>query len=1028
MLQYEGKRVRGPNGEIGVIRGGQIVVEAAPGAPAPLRQVIAPPEKTPTPQNPEQRTGTILNNEGQELQNRVTADKPIYDRFGAIAKIRDDIRQDKRILTYETALPIFASALTSPNTPEADNLLVNAIAKIGDPMTGVQQREGAAYEGAAPAVEQIKARLLKEFGSDGAGNFSPEGRQRMKIAMRNRMSALADAYMSARGYWATQVQQSGIPNVDPESVLGPHFGEGFQQAEADFLGRRVGLRGGEYNPEGPTPQGGERNPAPGAPSGPTGNVASFADEPRAPNEAFMTDWRERNAGAAATFNQAYLDPKASYEQLLQLSQKLVDVGNDPEWPKRLRRAVELRDAGRPTSFAPGPVSNPLLDIPARGPDEGGNPAGMTGAFLTPQNVDAAVRGAADVGTAGLSDEIAAGADTLLGEGTYGENLWRQRGIDAYDEQNNPYARFAGQMAGAVVLPTGVQSAGLGAGRAAIRGGLSRPEAIAAARSAGARRLGTEGAAYGGAYGFGSTEGDLGDRMVGGATNALIGGAAGLGLARVGNAVVSGNPLPAAARNALATAPQIQAAQSANALNIRVPRFVAGGPTAQNAGNRLDNTIAGHGTIQGGVSDMIGDSRAARDVIASRAGTVLEPEGMGEAARAGGKKAIKRTSDKGNQYYVKAERLTGNARVPLSGAASELDGQIADLADTPGVTPKILDTIQGIRSRIDGEWSPKGIRRMRTQLTDQFVESGMGQSDASRRARLIAEAAESDMVAGLMAAGKPEAARAWQNASRYWKARLTQLEEVIEPILGKDNAKTGQDVARALEANARGNGRRLGSFIRTMPREEGASIEASLINGLGRSNSGAQNAAGDAFSLDTFLTHWDQIRSSRNIVFSRQTRTDLNHLAAVAQRAKEAGRTRNNSRTGADISAAMMGGQPILGAGAAMATGSVIPFGVALITAAGTGLAQFGGAKLLAAPGFARRLANTPANPAAAARFWSSPWVAKMARSNPSIGSNLTGFQQFMLRAANDNAANVGMRSAASSPSGADAGNEQDKRR
>ena len=105
--------------------------------------------------------------QGGQLSNQKTAyevdAKPRYDRFGALDKLTDNVRNDPRIKTYENALPIWASALSSPDTAEGDNLLVNAIAKVGDPMTGVQQREGDAYQSAAPTVEQVKARLLKEF-------------------------------------------------------------------------------------------------------------------------------------------------------------------------------------------------------------------------------------------------------------------------------------------------------------------------------------------------------------------------------------------------------------------------------------------------------------------------------------------------------------------------------------------------------------------------------------------------------------------------------------------------------------------------------------------------------------------------------------------------------------------------------------------------------------------------------------------------------------------------------------------------
>jgi hypothetical protein len=183
---------------------------------------------TPKPEKP----GETLNNQGQAYTNQ---SKPIYDRATAIDKARDGYRNDKRVLKYESAIDIYASALTSPNTPEADNLLINAIAKIGDPITGVNQREGESYEQASPTIEQWKARLAKEFGTDGAGNFTPQARTRIKEAIRNRMSMIGDQYRLARQDHSNYIKSLGIPDADPETIIGPSAGEPYKRFEAEYL-------------------------------------------------------------------------------------------------------------------------------------------------------------------------------------------------------------------------------------------------------------------------------------------------------------------------------------------------------------------------------------------------------------------------------------------------------------------------------------------------------------------------------------------------------------------------------------------------------------------------------------------------------------------------------------------------------------------------------------------------------------------------------------------------------------------------
>lgn len=152
-------------------------------------------------------------------------------------------------------------------------------------------------------------------------------------------------------------------------------------------------------------------------------------------------------------------------------------------------------------------------------------------------VDAVVRGAADILSAGLADEISAGGDALFnpvfGTGNegdsfserYNRNLAEQRGIDRSDEEDRFGYRLGGQLVG-----------GVGSGVAVAKGGLSlAANAAQSGKSWMARLLG--GAADGGiamsAYGFGSGEDGARNRVWNAARNVPKGiafGAAGEGIA------------------------------------------------------------------------------------------------------------------------------------------------------------------------------------------------------------------------------------------------------------------------------------------------------------------------------------------------------------------------------------------------------------------------------------------------------------------------------------------------------------------
>lgn len=224
--------------------------------------------------------------------------------------------------------------------------------------------------------------------------------------------------------------------------------------------------------------------------------------------------------------------------------------------------------------------------------------------------DNAVRGAADMLTFGLADEIAAKAGDLTGiggeAGNYEKNLAEQRKRDSQGGK----ARFAGQMAGAFMMPGG------------------------AAKTVGGAAL--QGAALGGAYGFGSGEGGFENRLANGGVGLATGAAAG-GLVRAGaNAIerkLAGSVIPSnealskaaqAAYKAADDAGVIIKPESTARLSAAIKQQLAeeGFDTALHPGvsavlNRLDGLEGQNVTLKG--MDII------RRVASNAAGDVTRPD-------------------------------------------------------------------------------------------------------------------------------------------------------------------------------------------------------------------------------------------------------------------------------------------------------------------------------------------------------------------------------------------------------------------
>jgi hypothetical protein len=570
-----------------------------------------------------------------------------------------------------------------------------------------------------------------------------------------------------------------------------------------------------------------------------------------------------------------------------------------------------------------------------------------------QSIDAVVRGVADIVTAGYADEVAAALNTVFGGGTMAQNLASERAIDRFDEANNAAERFTGQIAGGFLLPAGRFNT--------VRGAAGT------------------GATFGAAYGSGSAEGGLADRIEGAGTGAVTGAAAGA-------AVRAATPaLGAAARKIIPRrqgnaegARVIQAADDLNqtyGTNIRpLPADVGGVTTRRMTGATAQMPLGASPIINAGKA-VTAEGEAAKNAIAVSVATPAELEVAGQRALAGAQEWMKSTRNRVNALYTKARKLAEGVKVPLNNARRALDEHIAELEATPGGSEGVA-ALRELRDEISEEYTIDGIKRMRTTLRDRYLGDGLRMSDLERRVGQVIDAAEQDVADGLLAAGKPEAARAWTVAAAAARDRLKTIDNVLAPIIGRraDAPKSGEQIMQAITRMSKSDNAKLAQFLKAMPEDEAATVRATVISRLGTSNAEAAD-----FSLARFLTQWEKMTpGAKRTLFGGELTEALDNLATVAGGAKEAQRFANFSNTGSAIGLTATG----VGGTAGFATAPVLT--VAALAS------QYGLGRLLASPGFARWLARMPANPTAQRQHIAG--LSKLADSNQVIAGQARALQ------------------------------------
>lgn len=595
---------------------------------------------------------------------------------------------------------------------------------------------------------------------------------------------------------------------------------------------------------------------------------------------------------------------------------------------------------------------------------------------------------------GLSDEAAGIGGALVGifngdgiQGGYvkARDAERQK-IEAARDQlgwGGTALEFAGA-GGGVKVANGLRNT-LGIGRSLAATG--QPIARASVQNALTRQATRQGGALGALGGYGYGEGAEGS-----AVNALLGAGGG---ALVGNvAQRAGNALSNRAGNVAGR--EVQAA--ADDLSIDTIPAMTGGTTTRRLTSGARQGFVSDRPIASRVSRMEEQGLAARDMATEGLEEGLDAADAGEVVRSAANVFARRTSQIGGKLYERAGRRAGDAAFPTPTAVERADRWLGELSQSvKGQDGTIYKEIAKLRETLaDGEFSLMAIPRTRDEFRAQIQERGLRGSTLDTAMKDILDGVEQDILGGLRESGRKGAANAFETATRFWAKRVQTIDEVLEPILGKNSPKSGEQIVTALEGMAKpktGNSARLRQLFDAMPQREASAVRATFINRLGRPTAGsAQNADEAGFSFNTFLTNWNNISPrAKSVLFPKESRQVLDKLATVSRGMKEAGSAMNSSNT----------------AGALVSQGAISgalwwladPF-----TAIGAAGGQYAIGRLLASPKVARVLAGAPKADSPRARSVVASRLGNVAKAEPALAGDIETLRKSILGASNDNAA------------------------
>lgn len=412
-----------------------------------------------------------------------------------------------------------------------------------------------------------------------------------------------------------------------------------------------------------------------------------------------------------------------------------------------------------------------------------------------------------------------------------------------------------------------------------------------------------------------------------------------------------------------------------AMQQRIDDFAALGASpsvGQASGRRglqgIENLLAGAPTSSGVMTrfaeqqaDDIGQGlRARADAFSPNASGEVAGRAIERGARsfAGNVRATKRA------LYWQADQLVPqNTPVSLANTWQK----VVDLTTpTPGAAAttgamvnarvsQLRRTLEQDLAANGGTLSYEALKRIRTDIGEAISDYSLSPDTPTREYKALYAALSRDMEAAAAAQG-PAAAAAAKRANNYTRAAANRM-EAIDRVIDKNGGP--EKVYSAVMSGTIDGATTLRAVMKSLPPEHQRQVTSAIIKRMGLATPGAQDATGQVFSSQTFLTNWNRLSpEAKRAAFDRHgerfTR-DMDRIARVAGTIKDGSRVFQNPSGTANRAAAYTYGAALVGSLWTGGTG-------ALITAGGVANA---GARFMTNPRVVRWMARATEMPEAA---------------------------------------------------------------
>lgn len=360
---------------------------------------------------------------------------------------------------------------------------------------------------------------------------------------------------------------------------------------------------------------------------------------------------------------------------------------------------------------------------------------------------------------------------------------------------------------------------------------------------------------------------------------------------------------------------VQMSKAADDVGV-TPSLAMRGPIAGRVAAAGESTLPTSGPFLRDSERVTEEIAGAATKLADMAGAGVTPYQAGKALQEGGETFVTGArSVQGRLFDAVDKAIAPNRRISSPETVAFLEKEVAKLAELPNISKTLGNgTLDGWLADLkSGNLTWEAARQLRSDIGNAIGKiSGPGSDMAQGRLKAIYGKLTDDLGEAAKAAG-PEAAQAWNRAQVYTRVSEGRIDQAFKRILGKNTTpEQAYSIFTGMASEtSRANADALKRVLRSLPKDEAATVASTVIRRMGDATNAVQNAAGDVFSASTFLTNWNKMApESRaaiaNAGLDKGVADGLTKLAKVIEAKKAADALRNTSKTAPHAITAALG--------------------------------------------------------------------------------------------------------------------------